>query len=163
MAEVGVSEQLLVDEMEIVQVVDDVDNAVDAKDWTACRGFFLDEIDADFTSLAGGSPGRMMADDLVGGWGTNLYSDKKSHHMRTNHKVTIDGHEPEVFSKDYALNILASGAGSDLWGVWGDYIHTLRRTGEGWRISGMSLFVKYARGNESPGFHTAERFVGGIW
>src|SRR3954471_15746399 len=58
--------QHLADRTEITLVVDEIDNAVDAKDWERCRGYFTDEIYADFTSLAGGSPGNMAADDLVG-------------------------------------------------------------------------------------------------
>ncbi len=153
MTETAVSSQRLAAEMEIIRVVDDVDNTVDAKDWSTCRSYFLDEIDADFTSLAGGSPGRMKADDLVAAWETNLYSDKKSHHMRSNHRVTISGDEAEVFSKGYALNMLPSETGSDLWEVWGDYQHTLRRTDEGWKVSGISLFVTHARGNERARDH----------
>lgn len=148
MTEAVAPNQRLVDEVEIIRVVDDVDNTVDAKDWKTCRSYFLDEIYADFTSLAGGSPGHMKANDLVGGWETNLYSDKKSHHMRSNHRVTINGDEAEVFSKGYALNILQSEVGSDLWEVWGNYHHTLQRVGEDWKVSGMSFFVTYARGNE---------------
>lgn len=56
----------LFDQTEIITVVDEIDNAVDAKDWERCRSYFTDEIYADFTSLAGGSPGNMSADDLVG-------------------------------------------------------------------------------------------------
>jgi hypothetical protein len=79
------------DRIEIIRIVDEIDNAVDAKDWERCRAHFTDEIHADFTSLAGGSPSNMPADDLVGAWRTNLYADKLSHHMRTNHRVTIGG------------------------------------------------------------------------
>ena len=140
--------QPLVDEMEIRRVVDGIDDATDAKDWTTCRGYFLDEIDVDFTSLAGGSPGRMAADDLVGAWSATLYADKQSHHMRSNHRITIDGDRAEVFSKGYALNILRRGTGSDLWEVWGNYIHTLQRTAGEWKCSGMTFVVTYARGNE---------------
>ena len=46
--------QQIVDEWEIRHVVDEIDNAVDAKDWTKCRSYFLNEIYADFSSLAGG-------------------------------------------------------------------------------------------------------------
>jgi hypothetical protein len=143
-----VTVQHLLDRAEITIVVDEIDNAVDAKDWERCRGYFTDEIYADFTSLAGGSPGNMPADDLVGAWATNLYADKLSHHMRTNHRVTIDGDRAEVFSKGYALNILRRPIGSDLWEVWGNYTHTLKRTGEGWKCSGMTFVVTHARGNE---------------
>jgi hypothetical protein len=142
------SSWLLADRAEILGVVDGIDNAVDAKDWHKCRRYFLDEIYADFTSLAGGSPGRMPADDLVRGWSTTLYADKKSHHMRTNHRISVDGARAEVFSKGYALNILERGTGSNLWEVWGDYVHTLERTEEGWKCSGMTFVVTHARGNE---------------
>ena len=143
-----ITDQHLFDRSEITLVVDEIDNAVDAKDWERCRGYFTDEIYADFTSLAGGSPGTMPSDDLVGAWATNLYTDKLSHHMRTNHRVTIDGDRAEVFSKGYALNILYRPTGSDLWEVWGNYSHTLERTGEGWKCSGMTFVVTHARGNE---------------
>jgi hypothetical protein len=140
--------QLLTDRAEVIRVVDEIDNTVDAKDWTACRSYFLDEIYVDFTSLAGGSPGSMAADDLVGVWSTNLYTDKPSFHMRTNHRVTIEGDRAEVVSKGYALNILRRHTGSDLWEVWGIYTHTLERTAQGWKCSGMTLAVTHARGNE---------------
>ncbi|MBA2596280.1 MAG: nuclear transport factor 2 family protein [Chloroflexia bacterium] len=138
----------LFDEAAIRRVVDEIDNAVDAKDWAACRGYFLDEIDVDFTSLAGGSPARMAADDLIAAWATNLYREKSSFHMRSNHRVTIEGDRADVVSRGYALNILQRGTGSDLWEVWGVYVHTMRRRPEGWRCSGMTLEVVYARGNE---------------
>jgi ketosteroid isomerase-like protein len=136
------------DRDEIRHVVDEIDNAVDAKDWRLCRGFFTDEIHADFTSLAGGEPGRIPADDLVGAWRTNLHAGKKSHHMRSNHRIEIDGDRAEVFSKGYALNILSRPTGSDLWEVWGNYVHALERTQQGWRCSGMTFVVTQARGNE---------------
>ncbi len=142
------SMQRLLDEAEIRRVVDGIDLATDAKDWALCRGYFTDEIYADFTSLAGGSPGRMPADDLVDAWNTNLYADKPSHHMRTNHRISVDGDEAEVFSKGYALNILDRDTGSDLWEVWGNYTHTLERTPGGWRCSGMTIVAIHARGNE---------------
>lgn len=144
------STQHPLDRMEITRVVDEIDNAVDAKDWEGWRGCFTDEIYANFTSLAGGSPGNMPADDLVGAWKTNLYADKLSHHMRSNHRITLDSDTAEVFSKGYALNILSRPAldGSDLWEVWGHYTHTLERTDEGWKCSGMTFVVTHARGNE---------------
>lgn len=138
----------LVDEAEVRRVVDGIDLATDDKDWELCREYFTDEISADFTSLAGGEPGRMPADDLVNAWKTNLYAEKLSHHMRTNHRISVRGDRAEVFSKGYALNILQRGTGSDLWEVWGEYIHTLERTQEGWRCSGMTFVVTHARGNE---------------
>ncbi len=144
----GATMQRLTDELEIRRVVDEIDVTVDAKDWDACRGYFTDTIDVDFTSLVGGAPATIPADALVGGWRRNLYADKKSHHMRSNHRVRIEGDRAEVFSKGYAFNMLPGHLGSELWEVWGDYRHTLVRTERGWKVSSMSLAVTYARGNE---------------
>jgi ketosteroid isomerase-like protein len=148
MEDAGTFGQAVVDRDAIRRVVDGIDNAVDAKDWTLCRSFFTDEIFADFTSLAGGEAGRTAADGLVGAWETNLYADKKSHHMRSNHRITLNGDRAEVFSKGYALNILERPTGSGLWEVWGDYTHTLERLPDGWKCSGMTFVVTHARGNE---------------
>jgi hypothetical protein len=54
------------DEMEIRRIVDEIDNAVDAKDWMRARTFFADKIEVDFTSLTGGEPARITADELIG-------------------------------------------------------------------------------------------------
>jgi hypothetical protein len=56
----------------------------------------------------------MPADDLVSAWKTNLYPEKLSHHMRTNHRISLEGDRAEVFTKGYALNILERDTGSDL-------------------------------------------------
>ena len=106
--------------MEIRRVVDGIDLATDAKDWKLCRSYFTDEI----------------------------YADKPSHLKRTNHRITINGDQAEVFSKGYALNILRRETGTDLWEVWGDYVHTLERTNQKWKCSGLTFIVAYARGNE---------------
>ena len=90
----------------------------------------------------------MPADDLVSAWKTNLYPEKLSHHMRTNHRISLEGDRAEVFSKGYALNIPKWDNESDLWEVWGEYIHTLERTADGWQCSGMIFLVTHARGNE---------------
>src|SRR5215213_3832688 len=76
--------QLLTDRAEVIRVVDEIDNTVDAKDWTACRGYFLDELYVDFTSLAGGSP---VAWPLTTSWGygplTSTLTSRASKCVRT--------------------------------------------------------------------------------
>ncbi len=129
-------------------VVDGIDDAVDRKDWAACRALFADELHVDFTSLAGGEPGPLAADDLVGGWRTALHPGKPSFHLRTNHRVEVDGDRATCVSKGHALNLLPRATGSGEWEVWGWYTHTLERAGGGWRCTGMTLDVVHARGNE---------------
>lgn len=144
--------QRLADEAEIRFIVDEIDNACDAKDWARCRSFFAEEVEVDFTSLAGGEPSRISADDLIDAWRTNLFSEKKSFHMRSNHRIEINANRTraEVFSKGYAFNLLETGEAAGLWEVWGTYTHALERTGEnGWRVSAMSLKVMHKRGDDA--------------
>lgn len=144
----------LLDEAAIRQVVDGISRTVDAKDWPACRAFFTAEIEVDFTSLTGGDPGRMPADDLVfNGWAVNLHADKASHHMHTGHHITVDGDRATCFTKGYAWNRLERPTGSELWEVWGDYIHQLQRVDGEWKCTGMTFIATYARGNEGVRDH----------
>ncbi len=43
------SRQKLADEAEIRGVVDEIDNACDAKDWETLRAYFTEEVEIDFT------------------------------------------------------------------------------------------------------------------
>ncbi len=140
--------QKLLDEMEIKRIVDDIDNTCDAKEWQKCRSYFSDEVEVDFSSLVGGGPCKIKSDDLISAWTRGLFPEKQSFHIRTNHQITISGEQAEVFSKGYALNILAIKNGSDLWEVWGNYIHKLKKTNDGWKVTAMKFTVVYARGNE---------------
>jgi hypothetical protein len=142
------TQEKIADEAEIRRVVDEIDNACDAKDWTKCRSFFADEIEVDFTSLAGGEPSRMKADDLIGAWNANLFAEKKSFHMRSNHRIEIEGNRAEVYSKGYAFNLLESGEVRGLWEVWGEYFHALEKTENEWKVSGMTLKVTHKRGDD---------------
>lgn len=136
------------DEAAIRLVVDEIDNACDAKDWDACRTFFADEVETDFTSLSGGEPAKIIADDLIGAWDANLFAEKKTYHQRGNHRIEITGDSASVFSKAYAFNLLESGEITGLWEVWGNYTHRLKRTAEGWKCSAIKLEVVHQRGDE---------------
>ncbi len=111
------------------RVVDGIDDAVDRKHWAACRALF--------------------ADDLVGAWRANLPAGKPSFHLRTNHAVEVEGDRATCVSKGHALNLLPRPGGSGEWEVFGWYTHTLVRTPDGWRCTGIALEVVHARGNEA--------------
>jgi hypothetical protein len=141
-------EQRTTNETEIRLVVDEIDNACDAKDWDRCRAFFADTVEVDFSSLAGGEPATISADELIDNWKTNLYAEKKTFHQRGNHRISVRGDRAEVFSKAYAFNLLEAGEVRGLWEVWGNYTHRLTRTEAGWKCDAMSLDVVHQRGDE---------------
>ena len=149
--------QRLLDENEIRSVIDGYDVAVDAKQWDKVRSYFADEVQFDATSLEGGEPMVINSDDMVGQWAVILFEEKKSNHMRTNFVIEVDGDTATAFSKGYSLNIMDLDNGSDLWEVWGDYTHKLKRTPQGWKINGMRYDKVYARGNEKAHDYIPEK------
>lgn len=136
----------LLEERELVRITNEIDVAVDRKEWDRARSFFADEVRVDFTSLVGGEPAQMKSDDLIGAWKTNLVPEKKTFHLRGNHIVSVKGDEATVYSHGYAWNQMA-GVGSDLWEVWGNYTHALKRTPAGWRVVGFTFVKTHERGN----------------
>ncbi|MEP6900378.1 MAG: nuclear transport factor 2 family protein [Actinomycetota bacterium] len=152
-----ISEQNVADEMAIRLVVDEIDNACDAKDWEKCRSFFAGEVETDFTSLAGGEPVTISADDLIGAWKANLFAEKKTFHQRGNHRIEIDGRSATVFSKAYAFNLLESGEVTGLWEVWGNYSHRFKQTNDGWKCAGITLLVIHQRGDERVRIYQPEK------
>lgn len=138
----------LIDESSIRRVVDEIDNACDLKEWERLRTYFTDRVAADFTSLSGGEPAEISADDLVGAWKTNLFPGKKTFHQRGNHVIEVASDRAMVFSKGYAFNLLESGDVTGLWEVWGNYTHSLVKTTAGWRVDGIKLEVLYQRGDD---------------
>lgn len=145
------------DELEIRRVVDEIDNTCDEKDWDKCRSYFADEVEVDFTSLAGGEPAKIPADALIAAWRTNLFAEKKTFHQRGNHRIKVRGDRAEVFSKGYAFNLLEAGEAAGFWEVWGNYTHVLTRTEAGWKCTGMTLEVVHQRGDERVRTYVPEK------
>lgn len=151
------SEHRLGEELEIRRVVDEIDNTCDEKNWKKCRALFADEVEVDFTSLTGGEPAKIPADDLIEAWKKNLYAEKKTYHQRGNHRIKLRGDRAEVFSKAYAFNLIESGKEKGFWEVWGNYTHVLTRTENGWKCSAMTLEVIHQRGDERVRTHVPEK------
>ena len=135
-------------ERDVLQVLDQLDFAVDQKEWDTVRGLFLDEIDVDLTSL-GGAPAPMAADTLVDGWRSNLFEGKPSFHMRGGAVVTVEGDTAHVVATEYVLNTLPQRSEAAMWEVWGRYDYTFAKTEAGWRIAGLTFGAFHSRGDQS--------------
>jgi hypothetical protein len=146
----------LEDEQAIRQIVDLLFIYTDQKAWSQARQLFVDgPIEVDMSSLVGGGPVQMTADDLLAGFVVGLHEEKISHHLATNYQITLTGDEAGVWAHGYSWNrLLNYQGGSDLWETWGNYRLALRRTGQGWRLSAFRYFAKYNRGNELVRTHS---------
>ena len=137
----------------IRQSTDELFITTDLKDWIAARALFVDgPIDVDLSSLAGGAPARMTADQLIDGFRTGLHPGKISHHLATNYRITIDGERAEVWAHGYSWNRVPALA-DGLWETWGNYRLGFRRVAQEWRLDGFRYFSKLTRGNDAVRTH----------
>jgi hypothetical protein len=87
-------------------------HAVDARDWDTARTLFPDEVRTDYTSLWGGEPATVPADELIAGWRDllgvldatqhltgpvievdgRLHTHVRAHHWRAGSAWTVFGH-----------------------------------------------------------------------
>jgi hypothetical protein len=142
---------------ELRRLADELFITTDLKDWIALRTLFADgPIEVDMSSLAGGGPVQMTADELVAEFRGGLHPGKVSHHLATNYRVTAQGERAEVSAHGYAWNrVPALPAGADLWETWGNYRLSYRRVSGQWRLDGFRYYSKLTRGNDAVRTHTA--------
>jgi hypothetical protein len=135
------------DRTEIIDFVNEIFAAVDAKDWDGAKKLFESTVTADFTSLNGGEPGKVASAELVDGWRKGLRDGQdSSFHLVGNHRVDINGDIAIVVLKGYAYNLAAPEFGGGLWEAWGTYEVLVRRAPTGWLVTGMSFFASHTRG-----------------
>ncbi len=106
------------------------------------------------SSLTGGSPVQITADQLIDGFRAGLHAGKVSHHLATNYRISVAGDRAELWAHGYAWNRVPTlPAGTDLWETWGNYRLTYRRVAGEWRLEGFRYYSKLTRGNDAVRTH----------
>lgn len=80
----------------------------------------------------------VKADDLTKGWENGL-RPLRTHHMISNHLVTISGDTAEAVSNVRALHYVPNDMGISTWQVYVTYNHRLVRSAGAWKITVMKL------------------------
>jgi hypothetical protein len=147
---------VLPEELEIRTLVDDLFVLTDQKAWSQLRRLFADGlITVDMSSLAGGGPVEITADQLIAGFESGLHREKQSHHLATNYRVTVSNDRAEVTAQGYAWNrVITLAPPDDFWETWGSYRISCRRVGQRWQVDGFSYFSKHTRGPDSVRTHS---------
>lgn len=135
------------DQLAIVATVNEIGLAADMRDWSRLREQFADEVLVDYTSLAGGQPTRLKADDLIASWQAFLPGFTVTQHMVASHRVSINGERANVLSQFIATHRLAGATGGELWTLGGQYRHSLRKIGELWKVDAITMTWAWQTGN----------------
>jgi hypothetical protein len=124
---------------------------VDRNDWPAVRNGLTDPVDTDYTSLFGGEPERLAADDLVARWRALLPGFDATQHLLGPIAAT-DGDPVTCACNVRAYHRL----GDRVWMVAGRYTLTVR----GGRVTGIVLHTAYEEGDRGLVEEATERAEG---
>ncbi|MCF2859188.1 alpha/beta fold hydrolase [Pseudoalteromonas sp. SMS1] len=128
---------------EIKQVIVDMVNAIDTKQWQRAQSSFADTVFVDYSSMSGQAGSNVAATELITGW-RNLLVQVETHHMLSNFEVSVKGDSAQVFSHVYASH---SASGIEYWDIFGRYIHVLKNINGRWKIIEMTLQTQGQKGN----------------
>lgn len=135
------------DRLAIIELIGRLSLAIDAKDWDAMGQLFTDTVYHDRTSLTGGDPYTASVAQFVEGWRQTLQGMDAVHHQITNHVISLEGDEATCTANMQGTHVLANASGGPMWTVGGRHLYELRRTPDGWRISGLTFTLQWATGN----------------
>jgi hypothetical protein len=134
------------DERRVIAAVGSVAALADARKWRELRGAFADDVRVDYTSLTGGQPTTIKADDLIAGWEKGLSAFAKTEHVVSGHEVAVTGDVAECYARFIATHTRGQPDGSDRWTVGGRYRYTLAKREGVWKITGTTMTLEWEQG-----------------
>ena len=137
----------LADRLAIIELIGRLSLTIDDKDWDTMGQLFTDTVYHDRTSLTGGEPYTAPVAQFVEGWRQTLQGMDAIHHQITNHVISLGDDEATCTANMQGTHVLANASGGPIWTVGGRHIYRLKRTPDGWRISGLTFHLQWATGN----------------
>jgi len=121
----------------------------DRREWDALvEEVFAPKVTLDYTSLNGGEPAIVAATDIVSGWSSFFERFAVTQHLITNHLVSISGDEA-MATADFQATHVAAPPDERRWVLGGDYRWTLEQTDAGWRVTAITMTVRWETGDRS--------------
>lgn len=120
-------------------------NAVDAKAWGGVQEFFAPKLQVDYSSL-GGPKGEVESAKLLKDWEVFHAKFHSMRHTYTNFDTRVDGDIATTRFEGSATLQHKAGEQNRSWTVIGDYVGTLKRTGNRWMITGMTFTLRHQHG-----------------
>jgi hypothetical protein len=119
----------------------------DQRDWPAVRDCFTDQVLFDMTSMTGGKPAWLPADQIVSAWTDGLKPLHAIHHQIGNFLIELQGDEARAFCYGIASHYLPNATRANTRVFVGDYELHLVWQKSRWLIDGFRFNLKYIEGN----------------
>lgn len=130
----------------IPRLLERLASAADARDWKTLRAVFADEVDFDYTSVAGGKPATLKADDIVAGWTQGLGRYQQTKHNFSGFDVTANGDTATCRFTGQATHVRSDNGRDIRWSCGGDYEYRLARTPRGWKVTAARFNMRWEQG-----------------
>jgi ketosteroid isomerase-like protein len=142
----GAAEAAMPDEQRIQRMVAGMAQASDARDWKTIRETFAAEVNFDYTSVAGGQPARLKAEDIVTGWTQGLGRYKQTKHHFSVPTVKVDGDTATATFTGQATHLRDDNGKEVRWSCGGEYSYRFAKTPQGWKVTAAKFDMKWEQG-----------------
>ena len=122
-------------------------HAIDVVDWETVRDSFTDTVFVDYTSLQGGRPGELSADQLIRNWQALVPGFDATQHLGAGLIVSPDSENVHAKTNVHAWHYIKNAEGGDFWAVAGHYEFAFESISSHVKISRMSLHLFFQHGN----------------
>ena len=139
----------ILDQQHVVDVITRLFVATDQRDWDAVRNCFEPHVRFDMTSVAGGNPATLTAQQIADGWADGLDPIEHIHHQAGNFITTVDGDQARAFCYGIAYHYRKTKSGKNTRMFVGSYDVDLRRHADHWKISAFKFNLKFIDGNKN--------------
>lgn len=139
--------QALLEKDAVSDVVKQLFISTDNRDWPQVKACFANDVLFDVTSMSGGEPVTMTAQQIVDAWDNGLKALKAIHHQTGNYVVDLHHNEAGVFCYGMALHYLPNPTDRNTRTFVGSYNFHLIKTSGSWRIDRFKFNLKFMDGN----------------
>ena len=137
------------DQQAICETVYRYGYALDNRDWVLYRSVFADTVHFDFSTYSGRPAVSMHADDLVASAATLFAGFSATQHTMTNPLVTVDQDRATCSMYIQAAHSVDPAPEAPWFIMGGHYEDTLVRTEAGWLLDGVTMKLRWTRGDRS--------------
>jgi len=129
----------------IIQVINTMAMTADNRDWQHCQNTFAENVYVDYTSMAGGEPATILADDLIASWKGLLPGFTATQHLIGSHVITVDKDVATCQAHFQATHILDD----DTWTLGGKYDFKLAYNHGNWKITAITMTALWSVGDQA--------------
>lgn len=142
----NITVESLAERQSVIEAIDDLFVSTDRRDWDAVKRRLAPFVLFDMTSLVGGEPARLTAEQIAGSWELGLRPIEAIHHQTGNYRVALSGDEADAFCYGTAYHYRRTKSGRNTRVFVGSYdFHLVRQ--DTWRIDRFKFTAKFVDGN----------------